>query len=375
MAPSRKPRTYALSVANGNGVVAAAAPTTVTVPAGETEGVLAFTAADGILTQEETVSWRDQYGNWAPEDKGVYAVTNRYFATPAYTLSLSSGGYSTNATLAVANVDPQITNAVFSGRLVMTMSGPVLYVTNLTVSARDWVEADAGLRYLWWATTNINWGLNNLAWAVTNNDWASGASSSDWSEGPSFEAVQNTTASAITGTETGGPVTNRIELMVKTGRDAKVPYGYDKRGILSTTDRNNAPFLVVCTILDKDGGAAIITFPTAADTSGTADLWSYGDGGGGGGGGGESTAVYAVVFTDVSGTNVTFVVSLSEGDPGVYDTVTLQSSTTLDGASDPASGNWTKLKQYKVGTMTLPATINLTPAGTGSVRFYRVVQP
>lgn len=376
VAPARKARTYSLSVANGNGVVAAAAPTSVTVPAGATEGVLAFTAADGILTQEEVVSWRDQYGNWAPESEGVSAVTNRYFATPAYTLSLSSGGYSTNATLAVANVDPQITNAVFSGRLVMTMSGPVLYVQGMHVEARDWVQADEDLVYLWWASTNINWAVNNLGWAVTNNDWASGASS-DWSAGPSFQAVQNTTASLASGTETGGPVTNTIELMVAAGQDVVLPYDYDERGILSSTYIDKAPFLAVCTILDKDGGATIITFPTAADTSGTADIWSYGEGGGGGGGGGgeQSDAVYAVVFTDVSGTNVTFRVSLSEGEPAAADTVTLQSSTTLDGVLDPASSNWTKLRQYRVGTMTLPATINLTPAGTGNVRFYRVVRP
>lgn len=375
VAPARTARTFTLAVANGNGVVAPARASC-TLPAGATEGVLTFTAEDGIVTFEESVSWRDRYGNWAEEGSAgaVRAVTNVWATTPAYTLSLSSGGYSTNATLAVANVDPLITNAVFSGRLVMTMSGPVLYVQGMHVDARDWVAADEGLRYLWWATTNINWGLNNLAWAVTNNDWA-GSASSSWSEGPSFEAVQNTTASAATGSETGGPVTNRIELMVQTGRDARLPYDYDEDGILSTTDRNNAPFLVVCTVLDKDGGAAIITFPTAPDTSGTADIWSYGEGGGGGGGGGESTAVYAVVFTDVSGTNVTFLVSLAEGEPAAYDTVTLQSSTTLEGAADPASGNWTKLRQYKVGTMSLPATINLTPAGTGNVRFYRVVQP
>ncbi len=375
VAPARTARTFTLAVANGNGVVAPARESC-TLPAGATEGVLTFTAEDGIVTFEESVSWRDRYGNWAEEGSAgaVRAVTNVWATTPAYTLSLSSGGgYSTNATLAVANVDPVITNAVFSGRLVMTMSGPVLYVQGMHVDARDWVAADEGLRYLWWATTNVNWGLNNLAWAVTNNDWA-GSASSSWSEGPAFEAVQNTTASAATGTETGGPVTNRIELMVQTGRDARLPYGYDEDGILSTTDRNNAPFLVVCTVLDKDGGAAIITFPTAPDTSGTADIWSYGEGGGGGGGG-ESTAVYAVVFTDVSGTNVTFLVSLAEGEPAAYDTVTLQSSTTLEGAADPASGNWTKLRQYKVGTMSLPATINLTPAGTGNVRFYRVVQP
>ena len=170
-----------------------------------------------------------------------------------------------------------ITNAVFSGYVMQTMSGPILFVQGMHVYARDWVDADADLRYLWWASTNINWAANNLDWAVYNNEWADSASDR-WSEGPSFQAVQNTTASVVTGTETSGPVTNTIELLVATGRDVVVPYGYDEDGVLSTTDIATAPFVAVCTVLDKDGAAAIISFPTPPEPSGTADRWSYGTG-------------------------------------------------------------------------------------------------
>ena len=242
------------------------------------------------------------------------------------------------------------------------------------VDACDWVSADEDLRYLWWASTNVNWAVNNIDWAVRNNDWAANASDT-WSEGPSFEAEQTATASELTGMEDSDIVTNTIELIVATGRDVKVPYGYDKRGVPSTTDYGTAPFLAVCTILDKDGGAAIITFPTATDTSGTADRWSYDDGSGGGGGGGgdESTAVYAAQFTAISGNNVTFVVTLVSGTPAAGDTVSLESATSI-------AGPWTKLgTSRKVGDKFLSGdtsvTITVNPAGSGNARFYRVVTP
>ena len=375
VAPSRKDRTYTLSVADAAGAVTPMAAT-VTVPAGATEGVLTFTADDGIVDYEEEVSWRDQFGNWAAEGSqaAVSAVTNRVAVVPVYSLSVSSGGWSTNATLAVDNVAPAITNAVFSGYVVYTMSGPILYVQGMHVDARDWVDADEDLRYLWWASTNINWAANNLDWAVYNNEWADSASD-QWSEGPSVQAVQNTTASVVTGTETSGPVTNTVELLVAVGRDAIVPYGYDEDGILATTDLNNAPFIAVCTVLDKDGAAAIITFPTAPDTSGTADRWSYDGGGGGGGGGGgdESDAVYAARFTRIAGNNVTFVVTLEYGTPLASDTVTLESATSL-------GGPWTKLgtskkvgDRFLAGETSVEITVN--SAGGGDVRFYRIVQP
>ena len=371
VAPSRKERTYTLSVPDGAGAVLPVSAT-VTVPAGAREGVLTFAANDGIVSYEEDVSWRDRFGNWAAEGspEAVSSVTNLVAVSPAYTLSVSSGGWSTNATLAVDNVAPMITNAVFSGRVVQTMSGPILLVQGMHVHARDWVDADAGLQYLWWASTNINWAANNLDWAVRNNDWAASASG-DWTPAEPFEAAQSTTASLITGTETSGIVTNTIELLVATGRDVIVPYGYDEDGVPSTMDIASAPFVAVCTVLDKDGAAAIISFPTPPEPSGTADRWSYGDGGGGGGGG-ESDAVYAARFTAISGNDVTFVVTLVSGTPLASDAVYLESATSL-------GGPWTRIGgQRTVGTRFLSGEteveIRVNPAGSGDIRFYRVVQ-
>jgi len=374
VAPSRKARSYSLAVSGGGGEVAPVQGT-VSIPAGASEGILTFTAADGIVEAVETVSWRDRYGNWAEEgsDGAVRAVTNRVLSSPAYTLEISGDGFSTNVTLAVANVPPTITNAVFSGNLVMGLNGPVLYVQGMHVDACDIVAADADLRYLWWATTNVNWGVNHLDWAVTNNDWAATASD-DWSEGPSFPAAQHSTASPGTGASSSGLVTNTIELLVAVGPSAALPYGYDADGIPSTTELGTAPFIAVCTVLDKDGGAAIISFPTPPEPALTADRWSYGNGGGGGGGGGEeSDAVYAARFTAISGNDVTFVVTLVSGTPLASDTVSLESATSL-------GGPWTKLGTSKrVGDKFLAGEssveINVNPAGNGEIRFYRVVQP
>ena len=243
---------------------------------------------------------------------------------------------------------------------------PVLMVQELAVAAHDWVAADEDLQIVWWATTNVNWGRNNLAWAVTNNDWAASAGA-DWSAGPVFEAAQNATASAITGQTGSGLVTNTIELLVASGPHVVLPYGYDARGLAAGTEPGTSPFLLVCTVLDKDGGSAIVSFPTPADPSGTADLWSYAGGDGGGGGGGESDAVYAARFTSIVGNDVTFELSLVSGTPQASDAVTLESATSL-------AGPWTALKKITVGSKTFPATINVNPAGSGDVRFYRVVQ-
>ena len=372
VAPSRKARSYSLAVSGGGGEVAPVQGT-VSIPAGASEGILTFTAADGIVEAVETVSWRDRYGNWAEEgsDGAVRAVTNRVLSSPAYTLEISGDGFSTNVTLAVANVPPTITNAVFSGNIVMGLNGPVLYVQGMHVDACDIVAADADLRYLWWATTNVNWGVNHLDWAVTNNDWAATASD-NWSEGPSFPAAQHSTASPGTGTAASGLVTNTIELLVAVGPSAALPYGYDADGIPSTTELGTAPFIAVCTVLDKDGGAAIISFPTPPEPALTADRWSYGNGGGGGGGE-ESDAVYAARFTAISGNDVTFVVTLVSGTPLASDTVSLESATSL-------GGPWTKLGTSKrVGDKFLAGEssveINVNPAGNGEIRFYRVVQP
>jgi hypothetical protein len=380
VAPSRRDRTYTLSISDGAGVVAPVQGT-VTIPAGSSEGILTFTANDGIVGTEDMVSWRDRYGNWVEEgsEGAVRAVTNRVLTTPAYTLEVSSDGFSTNVVLAVANVPPAITNATFDGYVVLGDS-PFVMVQGLNVYARDIVAADEDLRYLWWTTTNINWAVNNLDWAVTNNDWAADASDS-WSEGPSFPAGQFSTASALTDTPQSGFVTNTIETLVAVGNSVNLPleeFEILADGLPSGSEPGTAPFIVVCTVLDKDGGAAIITFPTPPEPTGTADRWGlkggYSDGGGGGGGGGgESTAVYAARFTAISGNNVTFVVTLVSGDPAASDTVSLESATSL-------AGPWTKLgASKKVGDKFLSGqtsvSITVNPAGSGEVRFYRVVQP
>ena len=379
VAPARADRTFTLAIPDGNGIVSPAQATAV-VPAGKTEGVFTFTAVDGIVTMEETVSWRDRYGNAveAGSPAAAYAVTNAHAVLPAYTLAISSdGGYSTNATLAVANVDPIITNALFRGYVVPD-DPPYVMVQGLIVHARDWVDADADLRYLWWASTNINWAVNNLDWAVTNNDWAASASDS-WSAAEPFEAAQTATASALTGETDSDVVTNTIELLVAVGNEVPLPYGYDVQGLYAATEPGTSPLFVVCTVLDKDGGAAIIAFPTPTEPSGKADCWgleggySGGGGGGGGGGGEESDAVYAARFTAISGNDVTFAVTLVSGTPLASDTVSLESATSL-------GGPWTKLgTSKKVGDKFLAGEteveIRVPNAGTGSVRFYRVVQP
>ena len=132
--------------------------------------------------------------------------------------------------------------------------------------------------------------------------------------------------------------------------------------------QRSSPLFVVCTVLDKDGGSAVVTFPTDLSAEGHLHQWSAEDRTVVPDGGEESTAVYAAEFTDVSETNVTFVVTLFTGESLSYDTVTLQTSTSL-------LGEWETLKRYVVGSKTFPCTINLTPAGSGEVRFYRVVQP
>ena len=370
VAPARTDRTFTLSVSGGSGVVPVQG--TATVPAGATEGVLTFEAKDGAVAFEESVSCRDRYGNAVTngDPKAVSAVTNRIATTPVYTLEVSSGGgFSTNATLVVANVNPVITNAAMYG-VIVPDDPPYVMVQGLAVNARDWVEADADLQYLWWATTNVNWGVNNLFWAVTNNEWAAGAVA-NWSAGPVFEAAQRATASAITGETQSGLVTNTIELLVASGNEIPLPYGYDSLGLYAGTEPGTAPFLVVCTVLDKDGGAAIIPFPTPSEPAGTADRWSYG-GESGGGGGEESDAVYSVRFTEVSGEHVSFEVSLVSGTPLRTDYLVLETATFL-------AGPWTTLRNVTVGQAILAsgssATFRVSPAGTGEVRFYRVSKP
>ena len=383
VAPARHDRTYTLSVSGGSGVVEPV-QATATVPAGSTEGVFMFAAKDGIVSTETLVSWRDRYGNWVPEGdpSAAYAVTNTVSASPAYTLAVSSdGGFSTNALLAVENVDPIVTNAQVIG-YVVPMDPPYVQALGFRIEASDASGADdSSLIYLWWASTNVNWAINHRDWAVTNNEWAASAAG-EWSEGPSFPTEQSSTASVITGTEASGLVSNTVSLLVARGREVRLPpypLGQDRLdevGYPLTAEPGTTPFYIVCTVLDKDGGYAILSFPTASEPSDYADLWS--------GvydrdvipeGAQESTAVYAAEFIAVSGTNVTFVVRRLSGESDPTDTVTLQTSVTLDGVSDPESSNWSGLRQYRIGTATFPVTNNLAPAGSGPVRFYRVVRP
>lgn len=390
VAPARHDRTYTLSVEGGAGVVEPV-QATATVPAGATEGVFTFAARDGIVSTETLVSWRDQYGNWASEGdpKAVSAVTNTVFVSPSYTLAVSSdGGFSTNAVLAVANVDPVVTNAQVIGYVVQGLD-PYVQALGLRIEASDVSGADdSALTYLWWASTNVNWAINHRDWAVTNHEWAASATG-EWSEGPSFPAEQNTTASVITGTETAGPVTNTVSLMVARGREVRLPpytigrIQLDEDGYPIASEPGNTPFYVVCTVLDKDGGHAIVSFPTPSEPSGYAGIWT-----------GvydrdvnpedsqTSEAEYRARFTAVSGTGVTFVVTLApgSGDPLPSDTVSLESATDL------ANPNWARLgSSFRVGSafLSVPAaerssaamTNNVTPAGSGEVRFYRVVRP
>ena len=380
VAPARHDRTYTLSVEGAAGVVEPVLAT-VTVPAGATEGVFTFAALDGIVSTETIVSWRDQYGNQVPEGdpKAVRSVEQPVFVSPAYTLAVSSdGGFSTNAFLAVENVDPIVTNAQVIGYVAAGLE-PYVVALGFHVDAADASGADdASLSYLWWASTNVNWAVNHRDWAVTNHDWAASAGG-EWSEGPSFPAEQNTTASVITGTETAGLVTNTVCLMVARGREVRLPpYTFgrtkiDEDGYPFASEPGTTPFYVVCTVLDKDGGYTILSFPTPPEPSGYADLWTgvydrdvIPDGAT------SSDAVYRARFTSVSGTHVAFEVTLVYGTPLSTDILLLESATSLD-------GEWTTLKRVTVGGPILsrgsPQTFSVSPAGSGEVRFYRIVRP
>lgn len=388
VSPARHERTYTLSVDGGDGVVEAV-QATATVPAGATEGVFTFAARDGIVSAETLVSWRDQYGNQVPEGdpKAARFVAQRILASPAYTLAVSSGGFSTNALLAVENVDPIVTNAQVIGYVVPGLN-PYVQALGFHIDATDASGADdSSLAYLWWASTNVNWAVNHRDWAVTNHDWASSASA-EWSEGPSFPVEQYTTASLITGTETAGLVSNTVSLMVARGREVRLPpYTFgrtklDRDGYPLSSEPGTTPFYVVCTVLDKDGGHTIVSFPTLAEPADYADIWagvydravSPEDSP-------SSTASYQAQFTAVSGTGVTFVTTLDprSGDPQSTDIVRLEVATDL------ANPNWSKIDDFSVGSAFLSvqepcrksaAVTNSVPTdGSDTVRFYRIVKP
>ena len=379
--PSRFDRTYTLSVSPADGVVTVLSGTAV-VPAGETAGSFSFLAKDGVVFDEtEIVLWAT---NSAPDgtvvqfrtnewcDAVAFAETNVWRATPLYVATVSGeGGYSTNIAFVVGNEAPTFVEATYYGYVIpgdpVFGTPPELYVFGLGATAED-VAADSDLRYLWWATSDANWAATNLQWAVTNDSWAAGATP-EWTP----FAGEGTPDDFCVARGLGVPFP--FDYNVPNG-----PYvGY--QGLTPGASWGTAPFVVACTVLDKDGGFSIVTFPqktvaAAYDTdwtwSGT-DMYSMPRGIEEGAAGGD--AVYAARFIAVSGTNVTFVVWPASGTPGAFDTVTLQSSARLEGASDPQSANWSELRRFSVGGMAFPATNNLTPAGSGPVRFYRVVQP
>lgn len=368
VSPSRVDRTYTISFSGADGVLEAVSASA-NVAAGETEGSFSFYAKDGIVN----------------EDDGSIPVYKATVTAPS--------GASASATVAVLNANPVVTQPGLVGESFGTM----FLATGFSVDAED-VDADADLSYFWFATTNFNWGVNNLLWAVTNRDafvgvgrgwellnedtpaemvvtnWVS-YETANWTDydgqkhyfetetrQASFFAEQRTTENGV--------VVNPIYLYVAQGKEVAAPPifgGYLMEDVVSRMGG-----IVVLAVVDKDGGYAIVRFGKDYDSQDSE--WTIA-GGGGGGGGGESTAVYEVEFTDVSGTNVTFVVRRVAGESGQDDSVVLQTSTTLDGVTDPAASNWTRLKKYTIGTMSFPATFNLTPAGTGNVRFYRVVRP
>ncbi len=362
--PSRNDRVYTLSFAGAGGVLEPVSDTA-TVAAGETEGFFAFRALDGIVNADGSV--------------------------PVYTATVTAqSGATAETTFAVLNADPVVTQA----GLVGMAYGSYVLATGFSVEAED-VDADFDLSYYWFATTNFNWGVNNLLWAVSNRE-AFAAAGADWSllneDSPAEMVVTNWVSHETPQwtdydgrrhyyetetlyasffaeqTETAaGRVVNPIYLYVAQGKNVSVPGIFGGAVLEDVVGRMGG--IIVLTVVDKDGGYAVVRFGKDYDSQDSE--WSLATGGGGE----ESTAVYAAEFIDVSGTNVTFVVRRLSGESASDDTVTLQSSMKLDGASDPESTNWTKLRQYRIGTATFPVTNNLTPAGSGNVRFYRVVRP
>ena len=418
--PSRNDRTYTLSVspADDELVVATA---TATVPAGETAGAFSFTAPDGVsfpwtnFVFYAKEVWPDGTTNWvltADETAAQRVVTNVCRASPVYTATISSSaGFETNATIVVANADPAIVKGTLRGHVVIPMFGsPYVCTHGLAVEATD-VAADADLTYVWWATTNIDWALNHLDWAVTNHAWASPDRLVEdvWTDleevvGSVERVVTNMvvdpysqTISPVVVTEraaffaeqttTGNDkVVNGIHMDVARGTGMPLPFDYNEDdmlggGISSQTDVPHSPFVAVCTVYDKDGGAAIAVFPDqfqAADYGEDRWTWSGVDeySVSGGGGGGETGGKYVAEFTKIEGDSVTFVVKLAPGSPTplASDTVRLEYATVLGGA-------WTELPSSRrvVGQSFLngqeSVEITISNAWSGDVRFFRVVQP
>lgn len=399
--PARFDRTYALSFESAHDVLEPVAATA-DVPAGATTGEFSFRALDGIERPWTNVVW------WVPAthpsgleilvatnewaEGAAFAETNVWRAWPVHTavVSLPSAGYATNAPLVVLNAAPAITNAQLVGEAVASMFGPpYVHAHGLALAAAD-VAADAGLTYAWWATTNRTWAANNRNWAVTNHDWAASADTG-WT---AFDGVEG------------------VDLLVARGPTVALPFGYnaaDYTGggfpVPGGGDAGTAPFFLVCTVLDKDGGATVLAFPENTQASEYEEKWTLKEV--------NCTfqdfevapvvppdpAVYAAVFTAVSGTNVAFRLALVSGEPAPGDAVTLQYAPVLRNA-------WTNLFTFSPGVILVygmtvsgqnvsfetgeTAAATLVPdtaAGTidadfvydaepaEPTRFYRIVQP
>ena len=344
--PARFDRTYTLSFEPADGVLEIVAATA-DVPAGATSGTFSFRAFDGVEKDWTNVVW--WVASTTPDGLDVlvatnewtegaaFAETNVWRASPVYSavVSLPSAGYATNAPLVVFNAAPTITNALLLGEAVFPPLGsPYIHAHGLDLAATD-VAADDGLVYAWWATTNRTWAANNRNWAATNHDWAASAGSS-W-----------TACDAVDG----------VDLYVARGATVALPFGYnaaDYAGggfkVPGGGDAGTAPFFLVCTVLDKDGGATVLAFPENTQASEYEEKWSWKEV--------DCTyqafepasvtpptpAVYAAVFTAVSGTNVAFRLSVVSGEPVAGDSVTLQFAPVLENA-------WTNLFTFSPGVI------------------------
>lgn len=466
VAPARHERVYTLAVSPAAGPVGLVSDQAVVAP-GMTEGSFSFTAADGIVATVTNLTWwatnavpfnleprfREQAFASAADVAAAAAAdgmewtparveTNVWRALPVYDLRIEeAGGYSTNAPLAVLNADPVPVKAEFVGYVVRGMSEPYIVALGLRVAAED-VAADeaAGLKYLWWATEDVDWGVNNRTWAVTNNAWAADATPTwtHWTNGTELakQVVTNTVLDEFSQTVSAVVVTNEasffaertvagdgfsaqntvvegVDVYVARGSMMPLPFGLHRQGVAAAVDTGTSGFFVACTVLDKDGGYRVFVFPERLGPSDyETDVWDGLDETRNVSETGEpegfvpvpvpDPAVYAAVFTAVSGTNFAFRVTATNGTPATTDTLTLQYAAVPAGDD----GAWARLFTFSPGvilvygmtvsgeTVTLgtgeTATATLVPdtsAATidadfvydaepaATTRFYRITQP
>lgn len=353
VAPARGERSYTLSVeSDPDGVIELAESTAVVAP-GETTGTFSFFGKDGIVA-----------------DGGLLPVEVLKIASD------SDPSVSTNVQVVVVNAAPAVTNALAVCHLELRgfgFDGPIYanVIDGFRAVGKD-VSADSELRYLWWATTNLNWAMNNLDWAVTNNDWEATASSSSWTllnaDDPAVLVSTNYVPYKTERWVVLNGVTNYFEtstsvasffdeqatssstgpsgvlVYVAAGRQVVVPsaetgYGADFRDVAAgrfDMYDEYPPYgnvyrhgeVLVLTVLDKDGDAAILTYPFR-DASTAVRRWGLTLDSLEPEGGEENPAVYAAVFTAASPTNVSFRVWPTSGTPAATDTVSLHSSGTL----------------------------------------------